>query len=690
MGFFDVCMGFQTYSDYISNQEIIQGFEKALAKTGKAQVGLTPNDYKIALLSGLGALGENITRGMDALQNTIGLGFEQLTDGIDKLNADFNFLMGEMIWKQEIQNKTLVSILQTLQAPLDTVSKELRRRAEYAYQNGWYEEALNDFLESEHKNYQDFMVHRSIANIYLYHIIDLTKAYEYFFKAAKYAKPRDARQAAEAHYFAGITCGFQQKFEEAMKHMREATELNPKFYDAYYMHASFAGILDDATTAIASLTKAIKGDLRYYKRFKTDKMFNKVRQILFENLLKNIQRKFLIIKNHVEKIVNEFASDEIYKRVINELGILDQIFYVKQIIETVTPKTFEEYSESISKLPNLFSFSEKYTLRGHPNVSEPVIKGIKVSFSPDSRIIASVSCYGTRKIWNVETGKLIRTLTEPTSDKEYVISASFSPDGKLLATESNTESNRDIKLWEVETGREIRTLKGHASSVFRVRVSPDGRILSSAGYDGIKLWEMATGKVIRTLSGHTSTVFSIDFSPDGKILASGSRDNTIKFWEVETGREIKTLRRGTPDSGWVEMVRFSPDGKVLALGHHDKQNGDTIVFWEVETGREINKLKETIVNDFSISFSPDGRLFATGTYDGTIKIWNLELGREIMELRGHTGPVSSVSFSPDGKILASGSGYDNTIKLWVRGKEEIEEALKEIIDQMRIAKERSF
>lgn len=49
---------------------------------------------------------------------------------------------------------------------------------EYAYQNGWYEKALNDFLESERENYQDFAVHRSIANIYLYHLINLPEALE--------------------------------------------------------------------------------------------------------------------------------------------------------------------------------------------------------------------------------------------------------------------------------------------------------------------------------------------------------------------------------------------------------------------------------------------------------------------------------------------------------------------------------
>jgi WD40 repeat protein len=64
-----------------------------------------------------------------------------------------------------------------------------------------------------------------------------------------------------------------------------------------------------------------------------------------------------------------------------------------------------------------------------------------------------------------------------------------------------------------------------------------------------------------------------------------------------------------------------------------------------------------------VSFSPDGKTLASGSYDNTIKLWNVETGKEIRTLSGHNDSVISVSFSPDGKTLASGSD-DKTIKLW--------------------------
>ena len=281
-----------------------------------------------------------------------------------------------------------------------------------------------------------------------------------------------------------------------------------------------------------------------------------------------------------------------------------------------------------------------------------------VSFSPDGKTLASGSVDNTIKLWNVTTGKELRTLKGHTN---LVRSVSFSPDGKTLASSSRDNT---IKLWDITTGKEIRTLKGHSSSVGSVSFSPDGKTLASGSLDNtIKLWNVTTGKELRTLKGHSDSLRSVSFSPDGKTLASGSLDNTIKFWNVTTGKEIRNLN-GHSKGVW--SVSFSPDGKTLASGSDD----NTIKLWDVTTGKEILTLKGHSEALRSVSFSPDGKTLASGSVDNTIKLWDITTGKEILTLKGHTEALRSVSFSPDGKTLASGS-VDNTIKLWdiTTGKE---------------------
>ncbi|PSB24622.1 hypothetical protein [Stenomitos frigidus] len=235
-----------------------------------------------------------------------------------------------------------------------------------------------------------------------------------------------------------------------------------------------------------------------------------------------------------------------------------------------------------------------------------------------------------------------------------VLSVSFSPDGKTLATGSDDNT---VKLWDVQAGRELQTLKGHSSSVYSVSFSPDGKTLATGSVDNtVKLWDVQAGREVQTLKGHSSSVWSVSFSPDGKTLATGSADNTVKLWDVQAGRELQTLK-GHSSSVW--SVSFSPDGKTLATGSAD----NTVKLWDVQAGRELQTLKGHSSSVWSVSFSPDGKTLATGSADNTVKLWDVQAGRELQTLKGHSSSVLSVSFSPDGKTLATGSD-DNTVKLW--------------------------
>ena len=133
-------------------------------------------------------------------------------------------------------------------------------------------------------------------------------------------------------------------------------------------------------------------------------------------------------------------------------------------------------------------------------------------------------------------------------------SVAYSPDGKYLASGSRS---RIIKIYEAESGRVLKTFE-FGSPVTSVCYSPDGAYLASCSWDGtIKIWNAATGECIKTLAGHTGWVKSVCYSPDGTYLASGSNDNTIKFWDASTGELLATtfnLKEGE------EWLTYTPEG----------------------------------------------------------------------------------------------------------------------------------
>ncbi|MCL2443636.1 MAG: caspase family protein [Treponema sp.] len=228
----------------------------------------------------------------------------------------------------------------------------------------------------------------------------------------------------------------------------------------------------------------------------------------------------------------------------------------------------------------------------------------------------------------------------------HVASVVFSPDGKQILSGSGDST---IKLWDVDTGRELRTFAGYSNGIRAAAFSPDGKQIISCSGGAITLWDVATGKEIRTIIGHENNdVFSVAFSPDGRHFISGSTNNTIRLWDTATGREIRTF---TEVSGWVWSVSFSPDGRQIICS-----SGNTIKLWDITTGREIRTFTGHTDFIYSVAFSSDGRLIISGAYDNTIKLWDTTTGREIRTLNGHTHPVYSVAFSPDGRQIISGSG----------------------------------
>jgi WD40 repeat protein len=181
-----------------------------------------------------------------------------------------------------------------------------------------------------------------------------------------------------------------------------------------------------------------------------------------------------------------------------------------------------------------------------PDAHSDVIYGIE--FSPDGRQIASCGADRFAKVFDVETGKLVKGFEGHT---HHVLGVAWRADGRLLATSG---ADTVVKVWDVKSGDQQRTIQGFGKEVTAVRfVAESDNVVVSCGDNSVQMKNAANGGNVRGFGGATDFVHSCSVSGNGKLVIAGGQDSVVRLWN-ENGQEYAKFEAPKPQPSGGEQA----------------------------------------------------------------------------------------------------------------------------------------
>ena len=161
-----------------------------------------------------------------------------------------------------------------------------------------------------------------------------------------------------------------------------------------------------------------------------------------------------------------------------------------------------------------------------------------IALSSDGTLVSGILAQGAEQSFLVPNAWIVdgNTLTakkdlfsEAMGHRSFIHSLAFSPDGSLLASESDGA----IRLWDMKKRKLVgQKMCGHADSPGKLKVSPDGKWLASGSWDGTaRIWEVPSGRQVLVIEADVDRVSGVDFTPDGQLVTA-NWDGTVHLWDL--------------------------------------------------------------------------------------------------------------------------------------------------------------
>lgn len=284
---------------------------------------------------------------------------------------------------------------------------------------------------------------------------------------------------------------------------------------------------------------------------------------------------------------------------------------------------------------------------------------VDIAWSHDSRALAVAGGEGdVALVENLSQKPTSRVIGEHGMG---TIAVAWQPGSSVVAS-SGQDSG--VALWDTnDSAAAPKRIRPGTAWTEHLAWSPDGKLLATSTGKVVSLWN-GTGELVHKYEPQLATIAAISWDKPGRDLAAATQ-GAICIQRVEPPQF--TVRRLTWPAACLTTA-FSPNGKILATGTQD----GTVHFWNLTTSKD-SQMRGYATKVTLTEWSANSRFLATAAANEVI-VWDFggrgPEGTRPLELRGHTERVTALAFQPNGPWLVS-AGRDWRISLWQPGKETV-------------------
>ena len=359
--------------------------------------------------------------------------------------------------------------------------------------------------------------------------------------------------------------------------------------------------------------------------------------------------------------------------------------------------------------------------------TDDYISGLTFSYN-NQYLAAAHARSAIVEVWHAETCEPVAQFTSDTEKAGFYRPISFSPDTRLIASTSAADTTDDaeaIVVWDMESGQQIACLSAHTYWISTLCFSPCGQFLASGGEDGtVCVWGVSTWQQMQSYTDF-GDVYRImpSYSPDGILRAAiinydETGPATLSVRELKSGEELYNDQfwgntvRFSGEGAWGNTVKFSngsqlayesrhefinvwtpeypykrqfthspisfptsthspaafptfavfsDDGKTLAVKHHH----EGVVLWDIESKRSRPAVKEESAGKNQFLYKTDsGKLYVASIKNDNVTLWEADgNGPPLVEGTGREYWSASPALSPTGKLFAYADA-DGNLKVW--------------------------